>query len=169
MIRLIILFLIGFLPMAVASAQVTCTRTGDQVYCNGALQQPRPAVPRVYSDPYGSRQSGYEAGVREGRARNLANATQMYFNGEISREDRERFLAYIAKYGGDVVWFRNDMAIKDQQQGIPDSSQNSGVTNAQAAPKSVADRLKELDSLLEAGAINQSEYDTKRRQILQSL
>ncbi len=169
MIRYIILLSVGLLPMATASAQVTCTRTGDQVYCNGSLQQPRPSVRRVYSDPYGNYQSGYEAGVIAGRARNLASATQMYFNGEISTADRERFLAYIAKNGGDVVWFRNDMAIKDQQQSSLNSSNNSGVVNAQSGPQSVAERLKELDALLKSGAISQSEYDAKRKQILQSL
>jgi hypothetical protein len=167
MIRFIIKLSAGLLPVATASAQVTCTRTGDQVYCNGTLQQPRPSVPRVYSDPYGSYQSGYEAGVIEGRARNLAKATQQYLNGEINPRDNERFLQYIAKYGGDVVWFRNDMAIKEQQQRSIDSP--SSASAASIEPKSVAVRLKELDALLESGAISQSEHDAKRKEILDSL
>lgn len=161
-----------------ASAQVTCTRSGDQMFCNGSLQQDRPATPRVYLDPQGSYESGYEAGVRAGRARNLANATQMYLNGEISREDRERFLAYIAKYGGDVTWFRNDMVIRDQQKGIVDSSTAGSVANSvtqadpspsQATPQSAAERLKQLEALHSSGAISQSEYEAKRKQILDSL
>lgn len=165
--RIIVLLSTLFLPMATASAQVTCTRTGDQVFCNGALQQPKPTTPRVYYDPYGSRQSGYEAGVREGRARNLAKATQQYLNGEIDPRDNERFLQYIAKYDGDVVWFRNDMAIKDQQRRTIASS--SGTTDAKVEPRSVAVRLKELDALLKSGAISRSEHDAKRKAILDSL
>jgi hypothetical protein len=169
MIRFIILLSAGLLPLATASAQVTCTRSGDQVYCNGSLQQPRPSTPRVYSNPYGSYQSGYEAGVAARNASNLSNATKMYFNGEIGQIDRERFLQYIQKYGGDVVWFRNDMAIKDQQQNMLNAPTNSGSPNTQAMPQSVAERLKELDTLLKDGVISQSEYDSKRKQILQSL
>ena len=105
-----------FLLTGAASAQVICTRNGDQVYCNGSLQQPKPAAPRVHFDPYGSRLSGYEAGVRDARDANVADATQLYLNGKVPPEDRERFLQFIAKQGGDVTWFRNDMAIKDQQE-----------------------------------------------------
>lgn len=159
---------------ATSSAQIVCTRTGDQTYCNGSLQQSRPAPPRVYYDPAGSYNSGYEAGVRAGRARNVANATQMYMNGEISRGDRERFLAYIAKYGGDVDWFRNDMVIKDQQQGIADVY-TPGWTGAapvqtdRNTEQTVSERLAQLEQLRSSGAISQSEYDAKRQQILDSL
>ena len=153
-------------------AQVTRVKSGNQIYCNGSLQQPRPAPPRVYYDPAGSYDSGYEAGVRAGRERNIASATQMYMNGEISRADRQRFLAYIAKYGGDVTWFRNDMVIKDQQQGIADAYTPGWTGTTQAShntEQTVADRLKELEQLRASGAISQSEYEAKRKQILDSL
>jgi hypothetical protein len=110
--------------------------------------------------------------VRAGRERNIASATQMYMNGEISRADRQRFLAYIAKYGGDVTWFRNDMVIKDQQQGIADAYTPgwTGITQARHnTEQTVADRLKELEQLRASGAISQSEYEAKRKQILDSL
>lgn len=162
--RFILMVISSFSLVGAASAQVTCARTGDQVFCNGSLHPPTPPQPRVYYDPYGSRQSGYEAGVREGRARNLAGATRMYLNGDITPEDRERFLQYIAKNGGDVAWFRNDMILKDQEQGI--------ATRANAArpeTPSVIKRLKELDALLKSGAVTQSEYDAKRKEILDSI
>lgn len=166
---------IPLLLFATASfAQVTCTRNGDQTYCNGSLQQSRPAPPRVYYDPAGSYNSGYEQGVREGRARNVASATQLYMRGEISRQDRQRFLEYIAKYGGDVNWFRNDMVITDQQQGVADIytpgwAGNAPTQTEHAAEQTVAERLAQLEKLRSSSAISQNEYDAKRKQIIDSL
>lgn len=45
----------------------------------------------------------------------------------------------------------------------------SGQTASIQLPTTVADRLKELDVLFKSGAISQSEYDAKRKQILGSL
>lgn len=172
MIRIIAVLTLGLLIGPNANAQVTCTRVGDQTFCNGSLQQARPSQPRqVQPDPFGSYLGGYEAGVRRGRAQNLVKLTDIYFNGHVDPEFRDKFLADVAKNGGDVVWFRNDMAIKDQQQqSLLNSSKNSGsVATSQAEASTVAERLKKLDALLKSAAISQSEYDAKRKEILGSL
>jgi hypothetical protein len=166
------LFALLMLVSLGANAQVTCSRTGDQVYCHGALQQPKPAAPRVYYDPGGSYISGYEAGRRAGMARNVASATQLYLNGEVERFDRQRFLDYMRKYGGDVTWFRNDMIIQDQDNGIADEYTPGWRPESQAPARHTqthAERLKLLDELRASDTINQAEYELKRKQILDSL
>jgi hypothetical protein len=48
-------------------------------------------------------------------------------------------------------------------------ARGSAPSAATQAAHSAAERLKELDALLASGAISQSEYDAKRKQILSDL
>lgn len=165
MTRIYTILAVGLLIGQSADAQVTCTRVGDQTFCNGSLQQARPSQPPTSVNPFGSYDSGYKKGA-------LAELTDLYFAGKISPEKREMFLADVAENGGDATWFRNDMAIKDQQQRSESSATSSvqaGQTKPQAGTPTVTERLKELDALLKSGAVSQTEYDAKRREILNSL
>jgi hypothetical protein len=133
-----------------SNAQVTCSQVGDTMFCNGVLQQARPSKPRVQLDPFGSYQSGYEAGVKRAREQNLAKLTDIYFAGNVDPEFRDKFLADVAKNGGDVIWFRNDMAIKDQQKKIlADSSRNSG--SATTPSNQAADTNRQAEAVESSG------------------
>lgn len=64
-------------------------------------------------------QQGFDQGRERARKKRLTDLASIYFSGQVSPENRARFLGDVAQAGGDAAWYRDDMENKDRQSYAP--------------------------------------------------
>jgi hypothetical protein len=81
-----------------------------------AYQAPQPFVQQQYPNYADSFARGWQQGEQMKRDQQRATLERMaaiYFSGGVAYEKRTKFLADIAKNGGDAAWYRDDMEQRD--------------------------------------------------------
>jgi hypothetical protein len=135
---------------------VTCSQVGSYTYCNGPGLQPAQQAyrqPQPYQAPASSPADAFARGWQQGqqmrgdiqRAR-LHKLESTYYAGQVSYENRAKFLADVAKNGGNAEWYREDIEARHRAE----MSEQSAGERASAGSTLTSDAAQQEIATLRA-------------------
>jgi hypothetical protein len=167
---------------SVSACQQAARFSGGMCAANVQQQQQPPPIrvdPNAFSNAYSvvrqagqDVQQGFDQGRERARQKRLADLASMYFGGQVTPENRARFLGDVAQAGGDAAWYRDDMESKDGQSYAPPPTSTPvppsptftyfpgpSIQPDAAAPKVASDEAKDLEIQLLRTQLEQAKLD----------